>query len=1149
VPLSSSTHSRFGATYDRREEPAMPSATPAPAELELFGQPRLLRGGMAVHLGARKAMALLAFLALEGVSHRERLAALLWPDVDASAGRRNLRRELFRLRELGCALHEGADGALALDPRLSIDVQNFRAALQGGDDVGALTIARERVLDGLDGVAGAEVDGWLDRWRQQLLQQRQAARLRHAAALEAGGEMAAALAQHLQALAEDRCAEPVVRAAMRLHAALGERAAALALFAQFTQALQDELGLAPDSHTQALARELRAPGDAGLPLPGPAFPRQLPSAPLLADRLPFVGRAAMRTQIADAWAAGQRVYLSGVAGAGKTRLATECLASQGAWLRVVCTQDDAEQHYASAVRALRALQEAATDVVLPDWVRRELAAVLPELGEAPVPLANAEAAERLRTAFATAWRLLVRDNFNALLLDDWQWGDPASVDLWNRLDDAQTPVHWIVAFRSAQLPLAALQRLRQDVDGGRAVVMELKGLDADESLALVRALSRSAGGRLFAQRLQRSTEGNPFFLIETLRHLFELGQLRVETDGSWSTPFDDRTHDYAELPVPASVRDAVLGRVRALGDGARRLLEAASLAGDSFDPGLLDGVTPLAPKTMVAIFEHAQAARLLAPADEGYRFAHDLVRQCLAESLSPARRRLLHHALAARLTQRAAAPAIVAQHLERAGQASEAVAWRLRAAESAWRVHALSDSRFQYEQALADGAAGARAVAIHLALVRLHQRSADRAGVTAALAAALAASLDTDAETRLEVHLECIEDQVLSDRTDEAQALLVALEGDLATALPRQRARATRMQARIAQWRGRHEDAATLRRSAIALLEGQPDALSEMADIFDEASRAAARHGDMPQAESLARRAIAGFEATGNLPSLSQSLTMLGVAILYGRGDRKASEAAFERARALAARCGHVPAQRAAILNLVKLHTDVGRADAALALIQEGDALASGFEHQRAEQAFAQARYFVHYLRGEVAAADAAAQHLLAVARRVADRGVLVDSLQMVVDLYLHTGRHAQAERLLDEAEAQGARPDSEGRDLQSATTSAKRAWCLLQVGDVPAALRQMAKVGKPAREEDRWLIGWIGAAVALAAGQPGAASRWLSGLDIGAEVATDALAMVLVQRLRLQPTDAEARERALALLAAGVLPALEAAQLRGALG
>jgi DNA-binding SARP family transcriptional activator len=218
----------------------MPSAAPAPSELELFGPPRLLREGVAVHVGARKALALLSLLALESNLSRDRLAALLWPDVDTAAARRNLRRELFRLRELGCVLHEGADGALTLDAAMAVDVLGFRVALQAGDDAAALKLARERAFDGLDGVAGAEVDGYLERWRRQLAQQRHSARQRQAAALQAGGEHASALALHLQALAEDACDETAVRAAMHLHAAMGQRAAALALFVQFTQVLHDE---------------------------------------------------------------------------------------------------------------------------------------------------------------------------------------------------------------------------------------------------------------------------------------------------------------------------------------------------------------------------------------------------------------------------------------------------------------------------------------------------------------------------------------------------------------------------------------------------------------------------------------------------------------------------------------------------------------------------------------------------------------------------------------------------------------------------------------------------------------------------------------------------------------------------------------------
>jgi DNA-binding SARP family transcriptional activator len=1139
----------------RREAMTTRDACPAPAGLMLFGVPRLLRDGRPVHLGTRKATALLALLALEGTLARERLAAWLWPDVEAAAARRNLRREVFRLRDAGCRFVDGNDGTLALGAEIAVDVHRFRGAAAEGDHAAALAAAGHTLCDGLDGAAGPELDACWERWRGELLRLRLQLRDRHALALEAQGEAAAALALHLQALAEDPCAEPNARHAMRLHAALGDRTAALALYARLAAALRAELDLAPDPQSQALASVLRQDGPAAESAPAPQ--QAAASAPvattLLADRLPFVGREGERARIEAAWSAGRRVYLSGVPGSGKTRLATECAAARGAWLRVACAPTDGELPYASAVRALRVLRDAAPDVDLPPWARRELSALLPEFGSAPQPLARGEASERLYAAFASAWRQLTHDNFDALVLDDLQWADAASIELWNRLEDETWgPARWIVTHRSAQLSPAALQRVRHDVDSGRALAIALEGLGADETLALVRALSGSPGGTLFATRLQSATEGNPFFLIETLRHLFEQGQLRADADGTWSTPFDGETTDYAELPVPASVRDAVLGRVRALGEPARRLLEAASLLGDRFDLGLLEGATAVTADTAVAALEHARAARLVAESSGRYRFAHDLVRQCLADSLSPARRRLLHERLARRLETLAAAPALIAAQWEGAGQPALAVPWRQRAAEAAWRVHALADALAQYRHALADGAHGAAAVEIHLALSRLQQRLGKAEARMAALNDALVAARDCDELTRLHVRLACAEAWCAGERTEDGLALLDALAADLRQAPPALRARALDMRATLHQWRGQSDQAQALRREAIELLEGIPDALHLKAELLEGAARSALARGDCGGAEQSARQAAASYEVADDMSGLSRVLTLVAVSLILGSDERDASLAALERARALAARCGDVPAERAAILNLIKLHSDAGRSAQALSLLEAGEALAPGFETPRTEQAFMQARYFLHYLRGETAEADAQATRLLALADRLADRLIRLASLQMVVDLYLHTHALARARTLLDEAESLVSGQLQGDGGLLRSTLVAKRAWLLLAEGDAEGARQALGALGDGARAEDRLLGAWVGAAVALAQADTRAAAQALEAVDIEAESTTDSLALVLEQRLLLARAlgadDPAARLRATTLLAAGRVPALEAARLRSAL-
>ena len=101
--------------------------------LRLLGPPLVELDGQPVQLGRHKAIALLAYLAVTRRSHgRDALATLLWPDLDQSAARAELRRTLSLLhRALGSewfvADRETVDWAP--EARLSLDVDEFRRCL------------------------------------------------------------------------------------------------------------------------------------------------------------------------------------------------------------------------------------------------------------------------------------------------------------------------------------------------------------------------------------------------------------------------------------------------------------------------------------------------------------------------------------------------------------------------------------------------------------------------------------------------------------------------------------------------------------------------------------------------------------------------------------------------------------------------------------------------------------------------------------------------------------------------------------------------------------------------------------------------------------------------------------------------------------
>jgi DNA-binding SARP family transcriptional activator/tRNA A-37 threonylcarbamoyl transferase component Bud32 len=258
--------------------------------LHLLGPPRIELDGEPVHIGRRKAVALLAYLALTGSSHsRDALATLLWPEQDQSRARAYLR---VALAELNSALGEGfllADretAALDPDADLWLDVDQFHELVAMcethghsptevcPDCLSALAEAVELYCDDfLSGFTLRDSPGF-DEWQ---FFQTEGLRQELASILErlieghtAQGEFEAALPYARRWLALDPLHEPAHRQLMQLYAWSGQRAAALRQYAECEKVLQDELGLPPEAETTQLyeaikeRRDPAPPGDGKL---------------------------------------------------------------------------------------------------------------------------------------------------------------------------------------------------------------------------------------------------------------------------------------------------------------------------------------------------------------------------------------------------------------------------------------------------------------------------------------------------------------------------------------------------------------------------------------------------------------------------------------------------------------------------------------------------------------------------------------------------------------------------------------------------------------------------------------------------------------------------------------------------------------------
>ena len=214
-----------------------------------------------------KRLALLAYLACAPRGRtRDTVQALFWPELDRAAARNALSQALhFLRRHLGEGVVVGRGAELWVDPeRLAADVRAFDEALAAGDAERAVALYGGEFLSGLHAGEGApELERWIDGERLRLRTRAREALRRSADALEAAGDLAAALERAGRALELDPFDEAGVRRLMLLHDAAGDRAAALQAYEHFARRLSHELGGEPATATRELATRLRAPAGPG----------------------------------------------------------------------------------------------------------------------------------------------------------------------------------------------------------------------------------------------------------------------------------------------------------------------------------------------------------------------------------------------------------------------------------------------------------------------------------------------------------------------------------------------------------------------------------------------------------------------------------------------------------------------------------------------------------------------------------------------------------------------------------------------------------------------------------------------------------------------------------------------------------------------
>lgn len=855
-------------------------------DISLLGPPRVTLDGDALDVDTRKAIALLAYLAVEGVVSRDSLAALLWAEAPGDRARATLRRTLSTLRSaIGAERIDADRNQVELVAGYRSDIDRFEASLVAtASHQHSPRVACQRCLPHLEEVSrlhrgdflegfsvrdAPEFEDWVRTTGESLRRRTGDALRRLAEVTAAEGDYTRAIIAARGWIELDELHEPAHRLLMLLHAWEGNRPASLRTYLEFVATLDRELGVPPLEATTELyyaildedvppVPTLRAPGA----VVSPGEPAS-PAAQL--GRTDEMSR--LRDELESSRESGRMLLITGAPWMGKTRLIDE-VAFTAADRHLVLTvrSHRAEQHipHGVAAQVLAAARDTVDDLstVIPEWAVEELARIDPRLRrEAVGESANDPFGElRMLEAFRELLSRLSMQRPVVLSIDDIQWIDATSAGVVAYLAQRVTdmPLLMLMAERSGEPVPEPLPDVLVDAES-----LTLAPLRPEDLAAVCDDPARAVD--VIAQ-----TGGVPLLVLEML-------------------------DDGPNAPEPRGVVRYMESRLEGLSDLARQVLASASVLPGICEVPLLRSTSGRSEEEVVSAVEELLGAGLLRelPDTGGLGFTLDALEQLTYDSLTLARRRLLHRRAAESLAQR---PRIGGDMRMAAAAATQfrlasddrASAWYRIAGDLARSAHANGEARAFYENALALGS-DERGV-LHLGLGELSMMSGDYRAAIRQLNLAAADSAGADGA-------------VVQDRLGEAHRMLGRFEvaGEYYHRAVRNHPRPAEVYADwalLARRMGHGDEAATLAARAVELAtESGPPVLASRAHSV------AAVIADDP-AESLAHLDAALSLAADDDVALMAALNNMGH-VLARTGRFHDAIPLVERAVGIAAETGH----------------------------------------------------------------------------------------------------------------------------------------------------------------------------------------------------------------------------------------------------
>jgi len=299
-------------------------------------------------------------------------------------------------------------------------------------------------------------------------------------------------------------------------------------------------------------------------------------------------------------------------------------------------------------------------------------------------------------------RMMSQDRPTVIHFEDLQWTDLPTLHLLSHLSRnlRGERVLLVGTYRPEELidelkphPLILVLKKMKKEELYREICLDR--LDRQQTQDVIRSVfTESDLPQSFGELIYKETEGNPLFILETLKMLQDEQVIYLE-DGRWNL-----TRSVGRISIPDRVNDVIADRLRSLNPEERSLVDAASVQGDSFQSDPLCYCLGL-PRMVVlrGLQTLERRHHLIHSSENEYHFGHGKIRTVIYDSLIPELRREYHRHLGEYLIsnfgEAAEYAGKIVRHLLEAHQEERVLPYLVKAGEHAKRLFA-NEEAIQY---------------------------------------------------------------------------------------------------------------------------------------------------------------------------------------------------------------------------------------------------------------------------------------------------------------------------------------------------------------------------------------------------------------------------------------------------------------------